>query len=366
MLVVPTTFEPEFLQQLTAFPVSAIYGSLSAEPGGRAKKSLPAVAEQDVEEHIAQARARGIGFFYTMNGSCGANREFTAEGQKWLAERFGWLVDVGAAGVVATNPGIIEMLKRRYPELRVVVSSIVNVNSVDKALFFQDLGVDTIYLPEYLGRDFKLLRALKKKLRCELVLILNLGCLVHCPMRDSHANFVSHSSECLDRGCYFDYSLAKCTQIRSTNPVELLKASWIRPEDLGRYEALGFANFKIAGREKGAEWILRAIAAYTDRKYDGALNDLVIGFDGMDMDSLGRFPVRLDNTRLNGFIDFFQKKDCRHGCDGCNHCDEWLARSASFTGDCKAYGEGIERLLRRFSSGSFKAPLTKAVRMEAP
>jgi hypothetical protein len=139
--------------------------------------------------------------------------------------------------------------------------------------------------------------------------------------------------------------------------VELLKASWIRPEDLSRYEKLGFSNFKVAGREKGAEWILRAVAAYSDRKYEGLLNDLIIGFDGME--PFGKFPVALDNSRLNGFIDFFQKKDCRQGCDHCPHCEEWLARAGSFNGDCKAYGEGIERLLRRFSSGSFKAPLTR-------
>jgi hypothetical protein len=88
-LVVPTTFEPEFLEKLTGFPVSSLYGSLSEEPGGRAKKWLPAAGAEQIAEHIDQARARGIDFFYTLNGSCGANREFTAEGQKWLAERLG-------------------------------------------------------------------------------------------------------------------------------------------------------------------------------------------------------------------------------------------------------------------------------------
>jgi len=358
-LVVPTTFEAEFLEKLSGFPVSALYGSLSEEPGGRAKKWLPAAGAEQIAEHIDQARARGIDFFYTLNGSCGANREFTAEGQKWLAERLGWLVEVGAAGVVATNPSVIEMVKRRYPELRVTVSSIVNIDSVDKALFYQQLGVDTIYLPEYLGREFRLLRALRKKVKCELVLLVNLGCLVHCPLRDYHANFVSHSSECLDRGCYFDYSLAKCTQIKSQSPVELMKAPWIRPEDLCRYEAIGFTHFKLAGREKGSEWILRAVAAYTAREYRGPLNDLIIGFDGIE--PFGKFPVSLDNTRLNGFIDFFQKKDCRQGCDRCDHCEEWLARAVSIDGNPKPYGESIDRVVRRFTSGSFKAPLTRAV-----
>jgi hypothetical protein len=189
------------------------------------------------------------------------------------------------------------------------------------------------------------------------VLLVNLGCLVHCPLRDYHANFVSHSAECLDRGCYFDYSLAKCTQIKSSSPVELMKAPWIRPEDLCHYEQIGFKKFKLAGREKGSEWILRALAAYSDRKYPGPLNDLIVGFDGIE--PFGKFPISLDNQRLDGFIDFFKKKDCRQGCDRCSHCQEWLARAVSFDGNAKSYGESIDRLVRRFTTGSFKAPLTQ-------
>lgn len=356
-LVVPTDFEPDFLQSLSAYPVGWVYGSLSGEPGARAKKWLPTVREEQVENHIAQCRSRGIGFLYTMNGSCGRNREFTAEGQKWLAERLGWLVDVGAEGIVTTNPYIIEMVKRRYPELRVSVSSLVNLDSVDKALFYEDLGVDAIYLPEFLNRNFKLLRALRKRIRCDLVIILNLGCLVHCPIRDYHANFISHATESLDRGCYLDYSLAKCTQLKSVHPVEMVKAPWIRPEDLSLYEGMGFSGFKLAGREKGAPWILRTVEAYAARKYLGKLNDLVIGLDGID--PFGEMPLYLDNTRLDGFIDYFKKRDCRLGCEGCTHCPEWLERAASFGADLKGYGKGIDRFLRQFTSGSFRTPLAR-------
>lgn len=354
-LIAPTTFEPGFVEALAAYPVSRVYGSLSEEPGARAKKWLPAVTEEQVEDHIAQSRSRGVGFLYTMNSSCDGSRAFTAEGQRWLAERLGWLVDVGAEGIVTANPYVIEMTKRRYPGLRVSLSSLVNLDSVDKALFYENLGVDAIYLPEYLNRNFKLLKVLRKKISCDLVVLINLGCLVHCPLRDYHANFISHASECLDRGCYLDYSLAKCTQIKSASPVELIKATWIRPEDLSVYEELGFTQFKLAGREKGGEWVLRAVAAYSARKYGGNLNDLVIGLDGID--PFGEFPIYLNNTRLDGFIDFFKKKDCRLGCHGCTHCQEWLERSASVKGNLRCYGEGIGRLLQRFTTGSFKAPL---------
>ena len=79
-LVVPTTFEPAFLQALADHPVGWVYGSLSDEPGARAKKWLPEAGEQELEAHLAEARSKGIGFIYTMNASCGANREFTGEG----------------------------------------------------------------------------------------------------------------------------------------------------------------------------------------------------------------------------------------------------------------------------------------------
>jgi len=359
-LTVPTTFEEDFIDAIADYPIRSIYGSLMDEPGARAKKWLPTVGEKEVEAHIARARSKGIGFLYTVNASCSANLEFTAEGQRWLAERLGWLVDAGAEGVVLTNPYVVEMVKKRYPELKVSVSSLANVDSMDKALFYERLGVDVIYLPEYVNRDFKLLRAMSRRLRCELVPLVNLGCLVHCPLRDYHANFISHASESFARGCYLDYSIAKCAQLKAQSPVEFMKAPWIRPEDMSHYEKMGLSHFKLGGREKGREWILRAIASYARRSYSGFLNDLVIGLDGLQ--PFGDFPIYLDNRKLDGFIDFFAKKDCRLGCEGCSHCAVWLERAIASRGDTESYGQKVDLFLRRFTSGSFRTPLTQAGR----
>jgi len=253
---------------------------------------------------------------------------------------------------------VIELVKRRFPELRVHVSTLADVDTVDKALFFKRLGAEALYLPEYINRDFKLLKAIRRHVEGELVLTVNLGCLLHCPIRDYHANYVSHAAESLGRGCYVDYSLARCTQMKAANPVEMVKAPWIRPEDLGRYEELGITRFKIAGREQEATWILRAVAAYASRRYEGDLNDLVTGLDVLD--PFGQIPVRISNSRLDGFLDFFAKKDCRLGCAGCTHCEEWARKVISLEGDVERYATGVERFLRRFTSGAFRAPLTHA------
>jgi len=356
-LVVPTTFEADFLAALADAPVRWLYGSLPEEPGARAARWLPSADAGQIEDHIAQARAQGAGFVYTLNGACSGNREFNAEGQRWLADRLGWLVEAGASGVVATNPYVIEMVKQRYQELSVCVSTLANVDSVDKAIFYGDLGVDAIYLPEYINRDLRLLRAMRKQVDCELVLTANLSCLLQCPLRDYHASFISHASESLERGCYLDFSLARCTQMKAANPVEVIKAPWIRPEDLSTYEQLGYSHFKLAGREQGGPWVLRAVAAYASRRYDGDLNDLVIGLDTLE--PFGRLPLRVDNRRLDGFLDFFRKKDCHLGCVGCTHCPEWAERAIVAEEELPEYEERIGRTLRRFVTGSFRAPVVR-------
>lgn len=357
-LVVPTTFEPELLEGLGEYPVGWLYGSLPGDPAGRAKQWLPAADAGQVETHIADAAERGMRFLYTMNATCNGNREFSADGQRTLIERLGWLADAGAAGVVATSPYIVETIRQRYPELTVCVSTLANVDNVDKALFYEDLGVNAIYVPEYMNRDFRMLRAMRRRIKCDLVLTVNLGCLVRCPLRDYHASYISHASESLDQGCYVDFSLSRCTQIKSASPVEIMKAPWIRPEDLARYEALGYDHFKLAGRENGRAWILRAAAAYASRSYQGLLNDLVIGFE--ELAPFGQLPLQIDNTRLDGFLAGFERKDCRLGCHACTHCEDWTQRAVSAGEDLAEFDNRIKRFLRRFTTGTFRAPVVRA------
>lgn len=354
-LIAPTPFSIEFLEAIKPYPVRNIYGALPEDPGLRSRAWLPAIDERTVEEHVRQALAQGIGFLYVLNAACWGNREFTAQGQRTLVDRLGWLESIGAEGLVAANPYIIEFIRSRAPGLKVYVSTLSNVNTVDKAQFYQDMGCEGLHLPEYVNRDFRLLRAVTAARPGDIALTVNLGCLLHCPLRDYHANFISHSGESLDRGCYLDYSLMKCTHLKLLHPVELLKSPWIRPEDLAAYEKLGIDTFKISGRVEQLPWILRAVGAYSGRGYDGPLNDLLSGIE--DIEPFGRFPFRIDNRSLDGFLDFFGQHDCSLGCDGCGYCEGWVERSVGPAGNGEEYRRGLERTLKATTSGSFRAPL---------
>jgi collagenase-like PrtC family protease len=352
-LVVPAIFEDGFLHAMAQMPVSHLYGAVGGDRGLRPNQWLPQPKIDELAAYVADARAKGIEFFYCLNAACIGNAEFTAEGQRWLVERLGWLVDSGIEGVVLSNPYMIAFTRRRFPRLKMAVSTAAAIDSVDKALFFQGQGASVLYLPEFINRDFPLLRQIRSRVRSKLVLLANVGCVLHCPIRHYHINLVSHSNDSMELGTYVDYPLMWCTREKARHPGAMLRAPWIRPEDLALYEKLGIDEFKLAGREMDRQWVERAVGAFAARRYDGDLNDLVLGFDHLE--PYGRLPVRIANPTLDGFIDFFRKKhDCRMGCRDCHYCDEYAALAVRVEDGRETFVGVVGKAIERFEGGAFR------------
>src|SRR5256886_2105512 len=211
-LVVPAIYDRDFLDAMAGLPISHYYGATATDAGLRANTELPQIGDDGLASWVAQAHRQGQGFFYCLNVACLGNREFTAEGQRWLVERLGWMSDVGCDGVVLSNPYLVAFAKKRFPSLQVAVSSANGIDSVDKALYFQTQGVDLVYLPEYVNRDFPLLRQMRKRTTVRLVPLSNTGCMINCPIRAYHSTITSHAKASLDLGAYVAYRLLWCTE----------------------------------------------------------------------------------------------------------------------------------------------------------
>ena len=352
-LVVPAVYETDFLDGLAGLPISHLYGAGGGDAGLRANDALPQIDDDSLADYVARARALGIDFFYCLNVSCLGNREFTAEGQRWLVERLGWIEDLGCAGVTLANPYLIAFSKRRFPRLQVAVSAATAVDAVDKVAFFEKDGADVVYLPEYVNRDFPLLRAMARRSRARLVALANVGCMINCPIRAYHTTITSHAKESLEVGAYVDYPLLWCTHEKVGDPAQMVKSPWIRPEDAHVYEELGIEEFKLAGREMDRAWNERVIRAYAARRHDGDLNDLILGFDALD--PYGKVSVRIPNRALDGFVEFFRKKhDCRVGCRDCRYCDDWTAAAARIAPDHAEFVERVGAAVERFESGEYR------------
>jgi len=219
------------------------------------------------------------------------------------------------------------------------------------------MGVEEIIIDEHINREFKTLEAIKKAVGCNLELILNNICLWQCPYNYEHVNHDGHASREgeQDDYCYLQYPGYLCLYRKLTDPVELLKSPWIRPEDVSAYEDVGYDSFKITERFKRTPLLIEHVQAYENRRYDGNLLDLFTlprkgaftpvhleyfikpeHVNIMKVSELGdvfdlevRELIQIDNNKLNGFLEHFKVKDCNQTtCAQCQYCDGVLKKVA--------------------------------------
>jgi collagenase-like PrtC family protease len=377
-------WDPALLAGLDGFAPVELFGGMpgSIVAGGRASFVAPAVTEAEAERYIKEARSLGHTFNFILNASCLDNREYRRDEYARIVEHIGWVAGTGADSVTVTIPYLLQIIKRHYPKLKVYVSSWARVESVRKAQSFRDMGADAIVLSEEINRDFKTIEAIRRAVDCRLILIANPGCLYGCPRSFYHANVMTHGSQGghESEGFLVDQCYFSCTMEKMKDPVELVKIRWIRPEDVEDYEMAGVDALKIIDRYKTTETLLGYMRAYTERRYDGNIVDLLnlprkkaflpanikyILRDEyinttklMEFADITDFPISetliLDNTRIPAnFLSFFKSKDCATSdCGECGFCA--LVSKRALTVDeapLKAQVEKYRALLDSLVSG---------------
>jgi len=364
---------------------------LSIVGGGRPMVCLPEVKQQRMEEYVKLTHSAGLKFTYLLNGACMGNMEYNAKVHKDLLQHLGWVEDINVDEVTVTIPYLMELIKEQFPKIRVKVSTISHVNSVNRAKYYEALGADTITLDFMINRDFGLLKAIRDAVGCDLEIIVNDCCLYQCPYRYYHYNLCAHASQSISQtqGWYIDYCCLRCTVARLSSPKEIMKARWIRPEDLNHYEEIGIDFIKVDGRRFSTPWILNAVKAYASKRYDGNLLDILDGVvfgpdpnfespqymkyvskaDVLNEDltmwnRLPPFKGYLNNSLLDGFLDYFKRKDCLKACAECDYCERWAKKVIAIDEESKKmYLDACNRLIGSLVTGTFiasrKVPITE-------
>ncbi|MBD3227770.1 MAG: hypothetical protein GF329_06240 [Candidatus Lokiarchaeota archaeon] len=324
-------------------PVRDLFGAAhhTIVGGGRPTCIIPEVSEEEIIEYIKKVHRNKMEFTYLLNAPCMNGQEFVAENHRKLIDEIQWIKDIGVDNLVVTIPYLIELIKEQFPKFKIRVSTIARVNSVNKAKFFEMLGADEITPDVMINRNFKILEKMVNSIDCKINLLTTDGCLYECPFRQYHYNLCGHGSQSLNDRYYVDYPLISCSIIKFSNPTEIVKCRWVRPEDLKHYEDIGISNFKIGGRRLPTDRIMKSVKAYSERKYNGNLTNIIQGFsfsfgsiqhlepnknfsDTVEVEK--KANLYIDNSKLDGFIEFFKNHDCRANCADCNYCSEWAEK----------------------------------------
>jgi len=347
-LHVATNWDSNLINELTKYPVVNLYGMAdhTLVGGGRPSFLLKKVSKEEIVDYIKKVHDNNMEFSYLLNAPCMNNMEYDTKFHKNLIKYIQWISDIGTDSVIVTIPFLIQLIHEQFPELKIRVSTIAQVNSVNRGKFYEKLGATEITPDVMINRDFKTLKHIVEAIRGKIVLLLTDGCLFQCPFRNYHYNILGHASQTVQQfnRNYIDTCILNCSIIKFSDPTEVLKCRWVRPEDLSHYEEIGIHDFKIAGRRMSTEWIVRSVKAFSERKYEGNLVDIIQGFSmsygGLEKkdpnlkigDTIGKeskSKLYIDNTKLDGFIDFFKNQNCNAMCDVCNYCEEWAQKAVT-------------------------------------
>lgn len=377
-LSVATNFDPELVEQCRDYPVTELFGKLQTDAvgGGRAPYQLAKVSRRQLAKHVAHARQAGIAFNYLLNSSCQGNREITRKGQQEINELLDWISTIGVTAVTVASPFMLQLIKDRYPQLKVRISVFGGIDRVRKAQMWEELGADCIVLDSILvNRELETLARIRKAVKCDIELMANNNCLTGCAMSPMHMNALAHTGQSwhANKGFFIDWCFLKCTEMKLRDPVHYIRSEWIRPEDLPLYEDLGYDLFKIAERDIPTEMMMTRVKAYSKRHYDGNLLDLIqaYGFKGIREDHRyyrrglgwllrfvlrpglanpfrmlplkrlaelrgmtrplhGNLPVYIDNRALDGFMERFKNNSCIDvDCEDCRWCHDFAAKAVS-------------------------------------
>lgn len=388
-LAVPCRFEFDLLDKLNDInkkykTIHEVFGSIPESPVGTGRAAVGVkyfgdVSMDHVKEFTTQAHSMGIEVNYLLNAQCLGNTEYTAEGRIEIMKYLESVYNANVDAVTISIPLLADIVKREFPDLKVVVSVIAESNNPHRVALWEKMGVDRINLDYDSNRDFKRLRSISETAKVNLELLLNDGCLFYCPFQKYHRMLSSHGSKTgAARRDYIDYCLLKCTIERIDNPAEILRGPWIRPEDTQFYEDnFDIHFFKISGRYRPADWIVNAVEAYSKRSYDGNFMDLMsLTFPTlaahriivpilMDGNTIATPPdVHIDNKSLDKLFKYIVKIDgCGNTskCESCRYCEKVAQESIKIRDPekMKEYNHSTKSTLDRLLASPVKLDITR-------
>ena len=306
--------------------VSEVYfpwpGQASGRPPlGHALDDSPEEIQQVLEAELPTLRHMGVKLDLLFNANCYGERAVSVNLEK---EVRGVVDHLGALGccpeiVTTTSLMVARTIKRHFPAIEVRASVNMRIGTVQAMGYVEGL-FDSFYLQRDLQRNIdyvKKVRAWCDRHGKKLCLLANSGCLRFCPGQTFHDNLIAHSAGAEKMEYVPDWNPHVCWNLykKPENFVEILRSTWIRPEDIGLYDGI-IDTVKLATRQHAHPRMV--IGAYAERTFRGNLLDLLEpGF------SPAFEPRFIDNTAFPP--DWSERTShCSSECETCTYCKQTL------------------------------------------
>jgi len=284
---------------------------------GRACGETDWDAQRILEEDLQELRRLGVKLDLLFNANCYGGRALSESLENEVRAVIEHLGEVcgGADIITTTSLMIARTVKNYYPAIEVRASVNMRIGTTQAMGYVADL-FDSFYLQRDWQRDVNYVKKVHDwcgRRGKKLCLLANSGCLRFCPGQSFHDNMVAHDAEIGAMKNVKDWIPHVCWGLyrQPENFVEILKSTWIRPEDIRRYEGLA-DTVKLATRMHSHPRMV--IGAYAEGRFSGNLLDLL-----EPAFSTAFAPCYLDNAAFPA--DWAEKiAACPADCEACDYC----------------------------------------------
>lgn len=279
--------------------VASFYGSLGQDAfgGGRALNADQCSSLEDLKSIIYKLDKYGIEFNYVINNTDMLNREFVPDYQNTYINFLDQLRSCGVKVLTLSNIFFIEKTRRLYNDFKISASVNLKTRTREEVDFLVKLGCKEITLHYDILKDRKALVEIRKSFHdIDFKLIVNDVYIMNCPWQKGHTRMQGAHSR--DKGFttpYFSYYRNKCVNLRHYDPDEIFKAMWISPDQLWRYEELGYNHFKLLDRLASTSWNLRVLQAYLNRQPVPDM-EIILGTCGAAHATAAPLPLSHDDS----------------------------------------------------------------------
>ena len=291
----------------------------------------PVPQRKQLADDLRFCRSKGMALDLLVNATCYGDKAFTADQKK---DYFANLKEMGDSGIMpeivtTTSPYIATISKKYDGSIDRRASVNMRLNSTIAMEYVAD-EFDSFYISRDLQRDLptvKMFAEWGKKNNRKICMLANSGCLRNCPWQTFHETLLAHKSifvqgeeqqQAIREMMAIQMHPTLCIELAKNKQYEeILRATWIRPEDLFRYDPY-ISVFKLSTREADRPDLI--LKAYTSGSFEGnLLRILDPGFHPF-------FPTRIFDNKA------FPKEwsegkiagACAANCTHCGKCTEVL------------------------------------------
>lgn len=301
-----------------------VYFSWPGEISGRNMnylKTFPNAIEK-LKNDLSWCRSQGIKLDLLFNGNCYGEFFFSKELQNKVYSVLEELttIDLTPDVVTTTSQFIAKVIKIKFPEIDIRASVNMRIESTQAFEYIADI-FDSLYVCRDFQRDRNYLSHFSEWCKShdkKLCMLVNSACLRFCPVQIYHDNSLCHTIadfHGLEDELQFPMRLCGRVFMKPGNEVELLKMSWIRPEDIQYYSPY-VSVMKLATRVAMHPEIM--IKAYAEGHYEGDLLECI---------GAKQRGFILDNAAFpDDWVESGIAQKCAINCTNCGKCHSILAK----------------------------------------